>query len=144
MKKANVASSKPRRYSGESTVGLHPIEMAGRSHKVIACKGACQNASEVGEAGAGSVTDSAQSIASVATELRKQRELMKTEIIVQHRQTRAYVGCGEQHHWTDRAVMARLFETPYHALHFCVDKDVQNADVIFRSPDGQEARFLRC
>lgn len=69
---------------------------------------------------------------------------MKTKIIVQHRQTRAYVSGGDQHQWTHHAVMARLFETPYHALHFCVDRGVQNADVIFRSPDGREERFLRC
>ena len=69
---------------------------------------------------------------------------MKTKIIVQHRQTRAYVSRGDQHQWTNHALLARLFETPYHALHFCVDRDVQNADVVFRSPDGQEACFLRC
>lgn len=69
---------------------------------------------------------------------------MKTKIFVQHRQTKAYVSRGDQHQWTDRAVMARLFETPYHALHFCVDQDVKNADVVFRSPEGREARFLRC
>jgi hypothetical protein len=40
--------------------------------------------------------------------------------------------------------MARWFETTYHALHFCVDRDVQDADIVFRSPDGREARFLRC
>ena len=69
---------------------------------------------------------------------------MKTKIVVQHRQTRAYLSCGDEHQWTDRAVMARLFETPYHALHFCVDRDVRNADVIFRTSDGREERFLRC
>ena len=69
---------------------------------------------------------------------------MQMKIIVQHRQTRAYVSRCEQHQWTERAGMARLFETPYHALHFCVDRDVQNADVVFRSPDGREEPFLRC
>jgi len=69
---------------------------------------------------------------------------MKKQILVQHRQTRAYVSHDDQHQWTNRAARARLFETPYHALHFCVDQDVQNADVVFRSPDGREACFLRC
>jgi len=69
---------------------------------------------------------------------------MESKIIVQHRGTRAYISRGEQYEWTHHAVMARLFETPYHALYFCVDKDVQNADILFRSPNGQEERFLRC
>jgi hypothetical protein len=69
---------------------------------------------------------------------------MKTKIFVRHRQTKAYAGRGDQLQWTDHAVMALLFETHYHALHFCVDQDVRNADVVFRSPDGREARFLRC
>ncbi|HTD66913.1 MAG TPA: hypothetical protein VK846_10335 [Candidatus Limnocylindria bacterium] len=69
---------------------------------------------------------------------------MKTTILVQHRQTRAYVSQDDQPQWTIHAASARLFETPYHALHFCVDKRVANADVIFRSPNGREARYLRC
>ena len=69
---------------------------------------------------------------------------MKTKIIVQHRQTRAYASAGEQHQWTVCAASARLFATPYHALHFCVDHEVKNADVVFRYPDGGEERFLLC
>ena len=69
---------------------------------------------------------------------------METKIIVRHRRTRAYVSNGEPNQWTQHPILARLFATPYHALHFCVDQDVQNADVMFRSADGQEARFLRC
>ena len=69
---------------------------------------------------------------------------MESKIILQHRQTRAYVSAGDRPQWTEHAILARPFKTPYHALHFCVDRDVQNADVIFRSPDGREERFLRC
>jgi hypothetical protein len=69
---------------------------------------------------------------------------MKTKILVQHHQTRTYISDGEQHQWTDCAGMARLFETPSHALHFCVERNVKNANVVFRSHDGREVRFLRC
>ena len=69
---------------------------------------------------------------------------METKIVVQHRQTKAYASQGSRHQWTTRVVKARLFKTPYHALHFCVDKDVEGADILSRSPDGQEKRFLRC
>jgi hypothetical protein len=69
---------------------------------------------------------------------------MKRKILVQHRQTKTYISNGEQHQWTDCAGMARLFETPYHALHFCVEREVKNANVVFCSLDGREVRFLRC
>jgi len=70
---------------------------------------------------------------------------MESKIIVQHRGTRAYINCEEdQQRWTHHAVRARLFESPYHALYFCVDKDVKNADILFRYSNGQEKRFLRC
>ena len=69
---------------------------------------------------------------------------MKTKIIVQHRQTGAYASGRTRHQWTDCAASARLFATPYHALHFCVDQNVKNADVVFRYPDGGEQRFLLC
>ncbi len=69
---------------------------------------------------------------------------MKTKIIVQHRQTGAYASGRTRHQWTDCAARARLFATPYHALHFCVDQHVKDADVVLRAPDGVEQCFLRC
>ena len=69
---------------------------------------------------------------------------MESKIIVQHRGTRAYISRENQQRWTHHALMARLFDTPYHALYFCVDEEIQNADILFRSPDGQEERYLRC
>ena len=67
---------------------------------------------------------------------------MTTKIMVQHRETKACVSCGEMPQWTEFAARARLFETPYHALHYCVDRDVQNADVVLDSPGGRKERFL--
>lgn len=67
---------------------------------------------------------------------------MKTQIVVKNRQTKAYL--SENNQWSASAMLARLFETPYHALHFCVDKELENSDVVFRFPDQREVRFLRC
>ena len=69
---------------------------------------------------------------------------MKAKVIVRHRGTRAYISCDEPQQWTDDAAQARFFETPYHALYFCVDQELQNADIVFRSREGREERFLRC
>ena len=67
---------------------------------------------------------------------------MKTQIVVQHRRTKAYL--RDDNKWTGSALFARLFETPYQALHFCVDKEMEETDIIFRFPDSREVRFLRC
>ena len=69
---------------------------------------------------------------------------MKSKIIVQHSRTGAYIGCEDQQRWTDNALMARLFETTYHALYFCVDKKLKNANILFRFSNGQEKHFLQC
>ena len=68
---------------------------------------------------------------------------MKSKIIVRHSRTRAYIGREDQR-WTDNAIMARLFETTYHALYFCVDKKLKNVNILFRSSNGQEKHFLQC
>lgn len=67
---------------------------------------------------------------------------MKTQIVVQHRRTKAYL--RDDNKWTGSVLFARLFETPYHALHCCVDKDIEETDIMFRFPDQREVRFLRC
>jgi hypothetical protein len=70
---------------------------------------------------------------------------MKSQVVVQHRGSRAYISHEkDQQRWTHHAVRARLFATPFHALYFCVDREIENADILFRSPGGQEERFLRC
>ena len=94
--------------------------------------------------GAGTLAGPAQSKADSGKDFRHHSKFMKTRIIVQHRRTRAYASVGEQHQWTDYVANARLFATPYHALHFCVNHEVKNADVVFRYPDGGEERFLLC
>ena len=66
----------------------------------------------------------------------------QTQIVVQHRRTKAYL--RDDNKWTASALFARLFESPYHALHFCVDKEMEETDIMFRFPDRREVRFLRC
>ena len=102
-------------------------------------------------AGAGFFTNPAQSITGDgkgSQKIRNRKKLMKTKIaakiVVKHRGTKAYISCGEKILWTDHALMARMFETPYHALHFCITQEVANADVVFRSPEGRDTCFLRC
>jgi len=72
------------------------------------------------------------------------RTRIEADVVVQHRGTGAYIAREGQPRWTDDAIMARLFETPYHALHFCVDNKLKNADILLRSGNGREERFLRC
>lgn len=64
------------------------------------------------------------------------------KIIVRNRQTRTYV--GEKGDWTPDAATARPFENAYHALYFCVSRDLTDTDIVERFPDGREVRFLRC
>jgi hypothetical protein len=64
------------------------------------------------------------------------------KIMIRKRNQGVYV--GEKNAWTPDACMARLFETPYHALYFCVSKDLDETDIIERFPDGREVRFLKC
>jgi hypothetical protein len=64
------------------------------------------------------------------------------QIVVRNRQTKTYVGADEP--WTSNAATARPFETPYHALYFCVSNELDDTDIIYRWPDGREVRFLRC
>ena len=66
----------------------------------------------------------------------------QTQILVKHRRTNAYL--RDDNKWTGSALLARLFESPYHALHFCVDKEMEETDIVFRFPDQREVRFLRC
>jgi hypothetical protein len=67
---------------------------------------------------------------------------METKIVLKNRQTKAYL-C-ENNRWTESPALARRFETPYHALYFCVSKELEGLDIVSRFPDEQEVRFLRC
>ena len=66
---------------------------------------------------------------------------METKIVLKNRQTKNYL-C-ENDCWTETPALARRFETPYHALYFCVSKELEGLDIVFRLP-GKEVRFLRC
>jgi len=71
---------------------------------------------------------------------------MKTEtakaIVVKDRRTKAYLCQDNQ--WSASVMTARLFQTPYEALHFCVVEEMENADIMFRFEGDREVRFLRC
>jgi hypothetical protein len=67
---------------------------------------------------------------------------MKPKVVLKNRDTKAYL-C-ENDGWSASAALARRFETEYHALYFCVSKELEGLDIIFRLPDEQEVRFLRC
>ena len=69
-------------------------------------------------------------------------EVTPKKIMVQHRHTKAYVVGDDK--WSGSALLARAFESPYHALHFCVEKELRDTDVVFRLADNREVRFLRC
>lgn len=67
---------------------------------------------------------------------------MEPKVMLKNRRTKAYL-C-ENNDWSASAALARRFETPYHALYFCVSKELEGLDIIFRLPNEQEKRFLRC
>ena len=67
---------------------------------------------------------------------------MEPKVMLKNRNTKAYL-C-ENDDWSASASLARRFETPYHALYFCVSKELEGLDIIFRLPNEQEVRFLRC
>jgi hypothetical protein len=66
---------------------------------------------------------------------------METNIVLKNRETNSYL-C-DNNGWSVTPTLARRFETPYHALYFCVSKDLEGLDIVFRLP-GKEVRFLRC
>ena len=63
-------------------------------------------------------------------------------IIIRKRELNVYV--GEKEAWTPDGTAARPFESPYHALYFCVSHNLDGTDIVQRFPDGREVRFLRC
>jgi hypothetical protein len=67
---------------------------------------------------------------------------MKTKIVLKNRRTNAYL--GENNGWLQSSACARFFETPYHALYFCVSKELEGIDIISLVPGEGEVRFLRC
>jgi hypothetical protein len=64
------------------------------------------------------------------------------QILIQNRQTKAYVDKEER--WTANVASARPFQSPYEALYFCVSKELDDTDIVYRFGDGREVRFLRC
>jgi len=66
---------------------------------------------------------------------------METNIVLKNRHTKNYLCDNDR--WSETPVLDRRFETPYHALYFCVSKELEGLDIIFRGP-GKEVRFLRC
>ena len=66
---------------------------------------------------------------------------METKIVLKNRLTKAYL-C-ENNRWSETPVLARTFESEYHALYFCVSEELAGLDIVFRLP-GKEVRFLRC
>ena len=64
------------------------------------------------------------------------------QIVIRKRNSDVYV--GEKNSWTPNASTARPFETPYHALYFCVSNNLDETDIVERFPDGHEVRFLKC
>ena len=75
------------------------------------------------------------------TDDRQTQKIMETKIVLKNRQTKNYL-C-ENDSWTETPALARRFETPYHALYFCVSKELEGLDIVFRLPH-KEIRFLRC
>jgi len=63
-------------------------------------------------------------------------------VLVQNRNTKAYL-C-ENNRWSESMRDARRFETEYHALYWCVDQELENTDIVLRTPGGHEVRFLKC
>lgn len=67
---------------------------------------------------------------------------MNTNIVVKNRQTQTYL--GENNAWLESPTLARRFETPYHALYFCVSEELDGVDIMMRAAGDGEIRFLRC
>jgi hypothetical protein len=67
---------------------------------------------------------------------------METKVFLKNRRTKAYL--GENNGWSDSPAKARGFETPYHALYFCVSKELDGVDIVLRADAEGEVRFLRC
>ena len=67
---------------------------------------------------------------------------METKIVLKNRQTKAYL--GENNGWLQSPALARRFETPYHALYFCVSEELDGVDIMSRTAGETEVRFLRC
>jgi hypothetical protein len=67
---------------------------------------------------------------------------METNIVLKNRRTQTYL--GEDNGWRESASLARRFETPYHALYFCVSKELDGVDIMLRTGGEAEVRFLRC
>lgn len=67
---------------------------------------------------------------------------METKVLLKNRRTQAYL--GENNGWLDSPANARGFETPYHALYFCVSKELDGVDIVLRAGAEAEERFLRC
>ena len=67
---------------------------------------------------------------------------METKVMLKNRRTQAYL--GENNGWLSSPSQARGFETPYHALYFCVSKELDGVDIVLRADADGEVRFLRC
>jgi hypothetical protein len=68
--------------------------------------------------------------------------IMETKIVLKNRRTNAYL--GENNGWLESPALARRFETPYHALYFCVSEELDGVDIMLRAAGEGEVRFLRC
>jgi hypothetical protein len=69
------------------------------------------------------------------------REIMETKVVLKNRQTKGYL--GENDGWLDSPTLARRFETPFHALYFCVSRELDGVDIMVRASGKGEVRFLR-
>ena len=67
---------------------------------------------------------------------------METNVVLKNRRTQAYL--GENNGWIESPSLARRFETPYHALYFCVSEELNDVDIMWRTGGKSEVRFLRC
>ena len=76
------------------------------------------------------------------TGIRREKKLMETNVVLKNRRTQAYL--GENNGWIESPSLARRFETPYHALYFCVSEELDGVDIMFRTGGKAEVRFLRC
>lgn len=64
---------------------------------------------------------------------------MVTRVMVQHRDTKAYLDGNDQ--WISTDESARLFDTSLQALRFCVEKKLRNTEVVVCFPDDRIVRF---
>src|SRR5215203_4451043 len=60
---------------------------------------------------------------------RSWEEIMETNVVLKNRQTQAYL--GENKRWIESPSLALRFETPYHALYFCVSEELDDVDIMF-------------